>query len=122
MSLGVSLTEGSAVHVPDLDHNAGPETSYAQLDWFSLDSELACGFIRGHCLIGREALYHDCALDETCSLTGGSFGIRGGCYFFSCTAVWLHGPHRGRAHVCDDDGSVRLFFAIRLNGLSHDGW
>lgn len=56
MSLGGSLTEGSAVHVPDLDHNAGPETSYAQLD-----SELACGLIRGHCLIGREALYHTTA-------------------------------------------------------------
>ena len=39
----------------------------------------------------------------------------------------LHGtetpwPHCGCAHVCDDDGSVRLFPAIRLNGLSHDGW
>jgi hypothetical protein len=39
----------------------------------------------------------------------------------------LHGmktpwPHRGCAHVCDDDGSVRLFSVIRLNGLSHDGW
>jgi hypothetical protein len=32
-------------------------------------------------------------------------------------------PHRGCAHVCDDDdGSVRLFPAMRLNGLSHDGW
>lgn len=72
--------ERSAVHVPDLNHNAGPETNYAQLD-SKLD--VACGLItRAHCLTGREAVYHDCALDETCSLTGGSFKIRGGCYFF----------------------------------------
>jgi hypothetical protein len=72
--------ERSAAHVPDLDHNAGPETTYAQLD-SKLD--VACGLItRALCLTGREALYHDCALDETCSLTGGSFKIRGGCYFF----------------------------------------
>ena len=75
MSLGVSLTEGSAVHVPDLDHNAGPETNYAQLD-SKLD--VACGLItRVHCLID-----HEYALNETCSLTGGSFEMRGGCYFF----------------------------------------
>jgi hypothetical protein len=81
MSLGGSLMDRSAVHVPDSDHNAGPETNYAQLD-SKLD--VACGLItRAHCLIGREALYHDCALDETWSLTGGSFKIRGGCYFFS---------------------------------------
>ena len=72
--------ERSPVHVPDLDHNAGPEKTYAQLD-SKLD--VACGLTtRALCLTGREALYHDCALDETCSLTGGSFKIRGGCYFF----------------------------------------
>lgn len=80
MSLGGSLIEGSAVHVPDLDHNAGLETNYAQLD-SKLD--VACGLItRVHRLIGREALYHECALDETCSLMGESFKIQGGSRLF----------------------------------------
>ena len=77
--------ERSAGHVPDLDHNAGPETNYAQLD---SQLDVACGLItRVHCLIGREALYHECALDETCSLTGGSSANQSDILFF----FWLHG-------------------------------
>ena len=63
--------ERSTVHVLELDHNAGPETNCAQLD---PKLDVACGLItRVHCLIGRGALYHESALDHTCSLTGGSF-------------------------------------------------
>ena len=88
MSLGGSLTERSAVHVPDLDHKAGPETNY----YAQLDSELACGLITllvRICLFDREALYHECALDATCSLTGGSFENQGG------SPILLHGKEAG---------------------------